>query len=78
MGKTLNLKSVLIHSEHFRYLTTMMHLVKGYVGTGIFAMGEGFKNSGMIMGPTLLLMIGIMNLNCQHILASSTKIAILV
>ncbi|KAJ3653326.1 hypothetical protein Zmor_012583 [Zophobas morio] len=58
------------------YLTTMMHLVKGYVGTGIFAMGEGFKNSGMIMGPTLLLMIGIMNLNCQHILiATSQKIS---
>lgn len=47
-----------------------MHLAKCYVGTGIFAMGEGFKHSGLVLGPVLLAILAILNLNCQHILVS--------
>ncbi|XP_008194780.1 proton-coupled amino acid transporter 1-like [Tribolium castaneum] len=58
------------------YLTTIMHLAKCYVGTGIFAMGEGFKNSGLILGPVLLAFLALLNLNCQHILVKTViKIA---
>ncbi|XP_044257507.1 proton-coupled amino acid transporter 1-like isoform X2 [Tribolium madens] len=53
------------------YLTTMMHLAKCYVGTGIFAMGEGFRNSGLILGPVLLAFLALLNLNCQHILVKT-------
>ena len=45
-----------------------MHFAKGYVGTGIFAMGEGYKNSGLIGGTVLLFLIGFINVNCQRIL----------
>ncbi|KAJ3635081.1 hypothetical protein MTP99_008014 [Tenebrio molitor] len=52
------------------YLTSIMHLAKCYVGTGIFAMGEGFKNSGLVFGPVMLFLLAIVNLNCQHMLVS--------
>ncbi|XP_044257520.1 proton-coupled amino acid transporter-like protein CG1139 [Tribolium madens] len=50
------------------YLETLTHAIKGNVGTGIFAMGAGFMNSGMLLGPLLLIFIGVVNLHCQHIL----------
>jgi proton-coupled amino acid transporter len=58
------------------YLTSIMHLAKCYVGTGIFAMGEGFKNSGLVFGPVMLFLLAIVNLNCQHMLVNAViKIA---
>ncbi|RZC42616.1 proton-coupled amino acid transporter 1-like, partial [Asbolus verrucosus] len=50
-----------------------MHLVKGYVGTGIFALGQAFKCSGLLLGPLLLVLIALMNLNCQHILVKTAQ-----
>ncbi|KAJ3653327.1 hypothetical protein Zmor_012584 [Zophobas morio] len=55
------------------YWTTMMHFAKGYVGTGIFAMGEGYKNSGLIGGTVLLFLIGFINVNCQRILIRTAE-----
>ncbi|KXZ75844.1 hypothetical protein TcasGA2_TC034996 [Tribolium castaneum] len=53
------------------YLETLTHAIKGNVGTGIFAMGAGFMNSGMLLGPLLLIFIGVVNLHCQHILINA-------
>ncbi|XP_044254910.1 proton-coupled amino acid transporter-like protein CG1139 [Tribolium madens] len=50
------------------YLETLTHAIKGYVGSGIFAMGAGFMNSGILLGPLLLIFIALVNLHCQHIL----------
>ncbi|XP_044257542.1 proton-coupled amino acid transporter-like protein CG1139 isoform X2 [Tribolium madens] len=58
------------------YVETLIHAIKAYVGSGIFAMGAALMNSGMLLGPVLLLIIALINLHCQHLLIKAcVKIA---
>jgi len=50
------------------YLETMMHLFKGNVGPGCFAMADAVKNGGLILAPILTLFLGIICVHAQHIL----------
>ncbi|KZC12087.1 PREDICTED: proton-coupled amino acid transporter 1 isoform X2 [Dufourea novaeangliae] len=50
------------------YLETMMHLFKGNVGSGIFALGDGFKHAGLLLAPPLTIFLGIICVHAQHIL----------
>lgn len=50
------------------YLETMMHLLKGNMGTGIYGMADAIKNSGIILGPILTLIIGVICVHAQHML----------
>lgn len=47
-----------------------MHLFKGNVGSGIFAMGDAIRNAGLIVGPPLVLVLGLICVHCQHLLVS--------
>ncbi|KAL3285189.1 hypothetical protein HHI36_019307 [Cryptolaemus montrouzieri] len=55
------------------YGETLMHLLKGNVGSGIFAMGDAIKNAGIILGPIVVLFLGIICLYCQHLLLNVAK-----
>lgn len=50
------------------YVETLMHLFKGNVGPGCFAMADGMKNGGIILGPILTLFLGVICVHAQHIL----------
>ncbi|XP_058467632.1 proton-coupled amino acid transporter-like protein CG1139 [Malaya genurostris] len=50
------------------YLETMTHLLKGNIGTGCYAMGDAFKNGGLILAPILTLFLGFICVHCQHVL----------
>lgn len=50
-----------------------MHLFKGNVGSGIFAMGDAMKNAGIILGPVFTLLLGIICVHCQHMLVSNDQ-----
>lgn len=50
-----------------------MHLLKGNVGTGIFAMGDAFKNSGMLTGTILTVILGVFCTYSAHILVNCAK-----
>jgi Transmembrane amino acid transporter protein len=50
------------------YLETLMHLLKGNVGPGLFAMGDGFKNCGILLAPFLTVALGIVCVHSEHIL----------
>lgn len=48
-----------------------MHLFKGNVGSGIFAMGDAVRNAGIIVGPIVILFLGVICVHCQHLLVSN-------
>lgn len=50
------------------YMETMLHLFKGNVGTGCFAMADAMKNGGLLLGPVLALFLGVICVHAQHIL----------
>ncbi|KAK9310406.1 hypothetical protein QLX08_000376 [Tetragonisca angustula] len=50
------------------YLETMMHLFKGNVGSGIFALGDAFKHAGLLLAPPLTVFLGVICVHAQHIL----------
>ncbi|CAG9855731.1 unnamed protein product [Phyllotreta striolata] len=55
------------------YLETLMHVFKGNVGSGIFAMGDAVRNAGIIFGPIVVLCLGIICVHCQHLLLQAAK-----
>ncbi|XP_043286776.1 proton-coupled amino acid transporter 1-like isoform X2 [Venturia canescens] len=55
------------------YLETMMHLFKGNVGSGIFALGDAFKNAGLLLAPPLTVILGVICVHAQHILINCNE-----
>lgn len=47
---------------------TMIHLLKGNIGTGILAMPDAFKNAGLYVGLIGTLMMGMICTHCMHML----------
>lgn len=43
-------------------------MLKGNVGCGILAMGDAFKNGGLLLSPVLTLFIGMICVYNQHLL----------
>nr|CAD7399178.1 unnamed protein product [Timema poppensis] len=49
-------------------LDTMIHLLKGNIGTGILAMPDAFRNAGLVVGTFGTLIMGIICTHCMHML----------
>ncbi|XP_055303048.1 proton-coupled amino acid transporter-like protein CG1139 isoform X2 [Sitodiplosis mosellana] len=47
---------------------TMIHLLKGNIGTGILAMPDAFKNAGLYVGLFGTMLLGIICTHCMHML----------
>ncbi|XP_058829118.1 neutral amino acid uniporter 4-like [Topomyia yanbarensis] len=50
------------------YLESIMHIFKGNVGPGLYAMGWAFYNAGIIAAPILTILLGITCVHSQHLL----------
>ncbi|KAM3968643.1 proton-coupled amino acid transporter-like protein acs [Aphomia sociella] len=50
---------------------TLLHLLKGSLGTGILAMPHAFSNSGYVVGAIGTIVIGVLCTYCIHILIDS-------
>lgn len=57
-------------SIDFRNSETLIHMLKGSLGTGILAMPNAFYNSGLLIGTVGTLLIGILCTYCLHVLVS--------
>ncbi|XP_014243772.1 proton-coupled amino acid transporter-like protein CG1139 [Cimex lectularius] len=53
---------------------TLVHLLKGCLGTGILAMPDAFKNSGLVVGTVGTVLIGFVCTYCLHVLIRSQYI----
>ncbi|KAK3921177.1 Proton-coupled amino acid transporter-like protein [Frankliniella fusca] len=56
------------------YLETLAHLLKGSVGSGLFAMGDAFHNAGLVAGPLFTLFIGTVCVYAQHQLITTSSV----
>ncbi|XP_045610493.1 proton-coupled amino acid transporter-like protein pathetic [Procambarus clarkii] len=52
---------------------TMIHVLKGNVGTGLLAMPEAFMNAGLWVGFAGIPIMGIICIHCMNILVTSSK-----
>jgi solute carrier family 36 (proton-coupled amino acid transporter) len=50
------------------YFLTLMQLLNTNIGSGSYAMAFAIKNSGIILGPILTLVIGVICVHAQHML----------
>ncbi|CAG0895414.1 unnamed protein product [Cyprideis torosa] len=48
---------------------TFLHLLKGNIGTGIQAMPEAIKNSGLLVGSVGVVIMGVVCVYCMHMLS---------
>ncbi|XP_054275123.1 proton-coupled amino acid transporter-like protein CG1139 isoform X1 [Macrosteles quadrilineatus] len=52
------------------YSETLAHLLKGNIASGMYAMGDAFKNGGLLLAPFLTVFLGIICVFNQHLLVN--------
>merc|ERR1712141_945612 len=56
--------------EEITSCDAMFHLLKGNIGTGILAMPDAIKNSGIVVGSIGLVILSIFCVSCMHVLVN--------
>lgn len=73
---TTNVIYLCLFFATYRNNETLIHLLKGSLGTGILAMPNAFYNSGLLIGTVGTILIGILCTYCLHVLVSIVRTVI--
>ncbi|XP_015928320.1 proton-coupled amino acid transporter 1 isoform X3 [Parasteatoda tepidariorum] len=61
------------HTQRTSNFATLMHLLKGNIGTGILAMPNAVSNAGLMVGSIGIPILGTICVHCMHLLVISSK-----
>jgi len=66
-------RDVVPDSNRTNYIQTLMHLLNGFIGSGILSMPMAFRDGGIVLASALNPVIGIMSCYCIHQLLSINR-----
>ncbi|XP_012544828.1 proton-coupled amino acid transporter 1 [Bombyx mori] len=55
------------------YWDTLLHIFKGNISSGLLAMGDAFKNGGIVFAPIMTAILGVICVHAQHLLLNGSE-----